>query len=284
MNPLTPRDSDKGKSGVLLAVLVAGIVIAFVALGMKVRNSDARAAELGRQLAQATTESSEQKTELNQAKNQAADLADLRSQLATAISQKSELQTRLDQAAAQKAELLALQSRLETAARKESDLRSQLEQAKRQLAEIPPAQPKVEVAEFRATDRSSPVGTGKAQSADTQGQPTNAQPAPEKTATDVAAARTAIPRPVNMPIKTTWGRTPLWTLDRSTGKGIYVLNIISLWPDPLKIHIKVSRDDKTSLRSVTLAGTSTMTLVNLSVGDTIVIESDGYDPVQLTAG
>jgi hypothetical protein len=179
-----------------------------------------------------------------------------------------------------------------------------LEQARRRLAEVPPTQPKVDIAESQATDRSTASATGKVQSADAQSQPnpaaeglarpdapagqekaetSNAQPAPDKTGTDVAAARPIIPRPVHMPIKTTWGRTPLWDLDRTTVKGIYVLNIISLWPDPLKIKITVSREDKTSIQSVTLAGASSMTLVNLSVGDKFVIESAGYDPIRLTA-
>ena len=306
MNRLTSRGSGKGKTGVILAVLTAciAIVVAFVALGLKIRNLDVQAAGLGRQLAQAKTESAEQKTELNRAKNQAADLARLRSQLEIAIGRKSELQTRLDQAATQKAELAALQSRLETAARNESDLRFQLEQAKRQLAEIPPAQPKVDATESHATDRSSQLRMAEVQSADARGQPmlateesarpgapgdqnkgksTNGQPAPEKTGTEVAAARPSIPRPIHMPIKTKWGRTPRWDYEGSSVKGIFVLHITSLWPDPLKIKITVSREDKTSIRSVTLAGASTMTLVNLSVGDKIVIDSEGYDSIRLTA-
>lgn len=188
-------------------------------------------------------------------RGQNAALADVKAQLAQSISRASEIQANLDAAKAQSS---GLQAQLASDQGQRSDLQAQLDQVKAQLNRA--AQ---ESAAYRAQ-----LDQARSHAADTQAQLTKAQG-------DLTRLHPLIVEARQLPLVATFEKS-FW--DRG-----FTLHINNSSSAELKLKITISGAEKTYNQMAVIEGGAALNVERLPAGEVVVIASDGFDPLSLTA-
>jgi len=243
-----------------VAPTVIAIILAVVAgfLAFKLQHQNTAFADLRTQLDRANSENTAVKAELANANTKS---ANLQTQLDQAQKQQADLQ-----AQAKKTEELGanLQAELQKA---QADLKTQQENSQSQLAD---AQAQFASANDKLTGLRKELTTAKSQIDDLNSQLAKAKEA------------AAPPQPVAAPPAAR--ALPLTTeFKKSFFGGNFTLHLKNTGPDPLKLNIEVSGSDKTPSKSVTVKGGDTFKLDGLAAGAKVVVASEGFESVTLTA-
>lgn len=270
MNDATaPRQEKSTLSGTFFGVLAACLVLAIVivVLGVKVHNLNAQLPDIQTQLTSAKAETAKAQTELGEAKAASSELqshldkakvtsSDLQAQLDKAKSQEAALQSQLDKAKADKAQTADLQSQLEKANAKSADLQNQLIQAAAGSAQL--------LAQLDQT---------KSQSLDLQSRLKKAEDA-------LADLQPLVLKARKLPVTTSF-ESGQWGSSFATHNS-FTLHINNLSPQPLKVDITVTGEGKTRTQSNIIDVSAALKVEKLAAGESVVIASEGYDPVRLT--
>jgi septal ring factor EnvC (AmiA/AmiB activator) len=270
MNDATsPRQEKSKPAGAFIGLLVACLVLAIViiVLGVKVHNLNAQLPDIQTQLTNAKAETAQAQTEVGKAKAASSELqsqldkakvasGELQSQLDKAKGHEADLQSQLEKAKADKAKAADLQSQLEKANAKSADLQNQLNQAAAGSAQL--------LAQLDQT---------KSQSSDLQSRLKRAEEALAKLEPLALKAR-------NLPVTTSF-ESGQWGSSFATHNG-FTLRINNLSPQPLKVDITVTGQGKTRTQSNVIEVSAALNVEKLAAGESVVIASEGYDPVRLT--
>ena len=254
-DPTAPRQEKSTPSGAFFGLLAVCLVLAIViiVLGVKVHNLNAQLPDIQTQLTNAKAETAQAQTEVGKAK---AASSELQSQLDKAKGHEADLQSQLEKAKADKAKAADLQSQLEKANAKSADLQNQLNQAAAGSAQL--------LAQLDQT---------KSQSSDLQSRLKRAEEALAKLEPLALKAR-------NLPVTTSF-ESGQWGSSFATHNG-FTLRINNLSPQPLKVDITVTGQGKTRTQSNVIEVSAALNVEKLAAGESVVIASEGYDPVRLT--
>ncbi len=252
-SPRVPKEKSK-RAGASVGILVACVVLAIVCVyfGTRIRGQNAALADVKAQLAQSISRASEIQANLDAAKAQS---SGLQAQLANDQGQRSDLQAQLDKAKAQSS---GLQAQLASDKGQRSDLQAQLDQVKAQLNRA--AQ---ESAAYRAQ-----LDQARSHAADTQAQLTKAQG-------DLTRLHPLIVEARQLPLVATFEKS-FW--DRG-----FTLHINNSSSAELKLKITISGAEKTYNQMAVIEGGAALNVERLPAGEVVVIASDGFDPLSLTA-
>jgi hypothetical protein len=102
----------------------------------------------------------------------------------------------------------------------------------------------------------------------------------QKAESDLAKVQPLVLKARNMPVTTSF-ESSQWGSSFSTHSG-FTLRINNLNPQPLKVDITVTGAGKTRTQSNTVAVGATVNVEKLAAGESVVIASEGYNPVRLT--
>jgi peptidoglycan hydrolase CwlO-like protein len=207
------------------------------------------------QLAQANAEATQSKADLDGARTQAA-----------------ALQTQLDQARSQQADLQSTLGKLQT---EEPALQAQIKNLQEGRSSL---QSQLEGSNARATDLQSQLSKAEAGSAalGKQLEAANLATADLKSQLEKARSENAAPMAVKargMPISTAFKKSFF---------GGYTMHLANLNPDPLNVTITVEGSNTAPIVT-TIASGSAFEVKHLAADANIVIASNGYDSVNLTA-
>jgi predicted nuclease with TOPRIM domain len=261
MNDATAPNHDKAKkAGPLLGILITWLILAIatIVLVVKVHKRDASLADTQKQLAQAKSDGAAVQAELDKAKTASADLQD---QLTKAKSQQSDLQTQLDQS---KDASNQLQAQLDKAKAQAVDQQAQLDKSKAQAVDL---QNQLNQATAGSTQLLSQLDQAKIQSMDLQSRL-------QKAESDLAQLQPMLLKARHMPVTTSFEKEH-W------GHGS-TLHVNNLDPQPLTVNIAITDSGKTRTQSNVIGAGATLNVEKLSSGDSVVIASDGCDPMNLT--
>ena len=270
MNDATAPQQEKGKQqGLSWGLLAACLVVAITAivLGVRAHHLTAQLSDSQAQLATAKAETSQALADLGNAKAVSADLqakldkakaacGDLQSQLDTAKGACGDLQAQLDKAAAEKA-------------RQAADLKMQLGNTNAHSADL---QVQLDQAAVKSSQLLAQLSQEKAQSMDLQARLQKAEGA-------IARLQPFAEKASRLPVTTYFNRSA-WS--GFGGQSSYTLSISILQPEPLKVDITITGGGKTVTKSGVIEYGATFRVEKLAAGDTVVITSTGYDPMNLT--
>jgi|HubBroStandDraft_5_1064220.scaffolds.fasta_scaffold54008_2 septal ring factor EnvC (AmiA/AmiB activator) len=246
----------------LLGVFAACLILALLTLvlAVKVHRRDAQLADTQKQLEQAKSDSAKTKSELDKATSNA---ADLKAQLDKAKSQSADLQAQLDQAKPAAADL---QSQLDKAKAQTADVQAQLDKSKAQSADL---QNQLNQATAGSTQLLTQLDQSKIQTMDLQARL-------QKAEADVAQLQPMLLKTRHMPVTTSFEKEH-W------GHGI-TLHVNNLNQQPLTVAVTInSKGAPPRTQSNVIGAAATLNVDKLVAGDSVVVASDGYDPVNLTA-
>ncbi len=269
MNDTPPPHTEGPKAGSVVGILALCLVFAVVViiLGVKIHNLGAQAADAQGQLAQAKTEATQAQSDLESAK---AASAQLQSQLDKDKAQLAALQSQLDQDKAQLTDVSSLQSELAASKAQTADLQSEVAKAKAQTVDL-------QIQLRRANDGSSQLLTqldeAKSHSMDLQARFDREDSALTRLQPLIEKAR-------HMPVATAFEKSS-WSSAFSMNP-VYRLRIDSRSPDSLGVFITIVQGVGTRSQSGTIASGGLLTVDKLRVGDKVTIDSEGFDPVNLT--
>jgi len=250
-------------------MLAACIILAIVVIvyGVKVRNLNAQAADTQNQLAQSKSEAAQVQAELDKA---TAASTQLKAQLDEANGQQADLKNQLEQARSRPAELPGLQPQLDKAKTQSADLQSQLDRANAQSADL---QAQLKQANGGSAQLLAQLDQAKGQVLELQARLNRAE-------SDIATLKPLVLKARHMPIVTSFERK-LWgynfTLKRS-----YALHVSSLCPGTLSLFITITHEQRLRSQSSEVESGATTVVDDLAPGDKVSIDSEGYDPVNLT--
>jgi uncharacterized phage infection (PIP) family protein YhgE len=234
-------------------VLAAAVVV----LISMVYQSRARLADTTTKLVQAQSEADQAKSDIQGANTKA---ADLQRQLTAATAQSTDLQAQLKTAQGQST---GLQSQIDKATGQDTDLRAQLAAAKSKLAD---SEATANKANESSNQLRKDLDASKAQAADLQSQLTKAQ-----------GDHVAVLAPVLavLPVTTAfekgfWGNT-------------YTLHIKNTNSEPLNVTITVNGSGSAQPISTAIRSGETYDLPKLAAGSNVVVASDGFTPLSLSA-
>ncbi len=238
--------------GVISLVLAAAAVF----LGFKLREQSAATADLRAQLDRANSEAATTKDDL--AKSD------------TSVKQ---LRGMVDQGKAQQADL---QAQVKSAGERESGLQAQLTQAQ---ADLKSAQEKAQAQSTdlqaqltQATEKSS--GLNK-ELAGARGQVDDLKAQLAKAKEESAKAMTPAEATRELPVTTDFNKS-FWS-------GKFTLQIKNTGADSLKLNLQVTDSGNTPAQSPTVEAGGTFKLDDLAPGAKVVIASEGFKPVTVTA-
>jgi hypothetical protein len=231
--------------GFILAVF--GVYIATSIHSQNVALADAKA-----QLDQANSRAEKAQASLAAATSQA---TTLQVQLTGNQDVRSSLQSKLDQARAQ---ISDMQAEMTKDLVHQSDLQSQLEQAKAQLAR----------ASKESAEIQSQLDQARSQASDSRAQLARAQ-------VDLTRAHPLIVEARHLPLTTAFEKS-FW--DQG-----FMLHITNPGSTPLTVRVTFSGADKARSEKGVIDGGATLNVGNLPAGENVVIASDGFDPLNLTA-
>jgi predicted nucleic acid-binding Zn-ribbon protein len=261
----TPLDEKSGRKGALLGLLAACIILAIVAtiLGSRVGHLKTEISDVQAQLAAAKADTAQAQTDLGAAKAAA---ADLRSQLDKAKTSCTDLQAQVDKA---KGESAGLASEVEGAkaqgAKQVAAIQAQLEKANAREADL---QGQLGQATAWSTQLQVQLGQAKSRSAFLE---TKLQ----KAEGDIAKLQTVAQKARHLPVTTFFDRNGAGFTAHSS----YTMSINSLQTEPLKLDITVTNPQRTRTQSSTVEYGATLKVDKLSSGDSVLIASQGFDPL-----
>jgi hypothetical protein len=276
--PRTPSQGpilQRGSSPAVL-VLCIGLVILAIVLAVKVHRLNAQAthpaqvapvADSQKPMAQARPDTTQAPAELDRAKAAA---AQLQAQLDKARGQQSDLQAQLEKAKAQSADL---QTQLEKAKAQSTDLQSRLDGAKAQSADL---QARLDRANAGSKELLSQLDLARSQSADLQSRL-------QKAEGELARARPLILKARHLPVVTSFEKVRGGPFQLVGARNTITLHIGNLYLQPLSADITVSGPETRTTQTRVIGGGATFDVEKLAAGDMVVIASEGYDPVTVTA-
>jgi uncharacterized protein YhaN len=254
--------------GILAAFLVLAIVI-LVLLG-KVHRLNARL-ELGpdnlKELAQAKADAAQAQAELEKAR---AVPVELQAQLDKAKVQQAALQSQVDQlrSASEQHQL-----RLDEARAQSADLQAQLDRARVQSTDL---QGKLGQAVSRSTQLLAQLDEAKARSTDLQAQL-------QKARSDIDQLQPVVEKARHMPIKTSFEAVHGGPFSIGGSAHSFTLHVNNLYLEPLSVNVTISNAAGNRSHSSIIGAGATLNIEKLAAGDSVVIASEGYDSVSVTA-
>jgi len=257
----TPDHEKTTNRKPMLGLLIACIVLAVVAVFhmVKIHGLNAKLADTQKQLAQAKSDGAQAQTELDKAKTASADLQD---QLTKAKGQQADLQSQLDQS---KEASVQLQAQLDKAKAAAVDQQAQLDKSKAQAADF---QSQLNQATAGSTQLLSQLDQAKIQSMDLQSRL-------QKAEADLAQLQPMLLKVGRMPVATSFEK-------ESWGRGL-TLHVNNLAQKPLTVNITITGGDNTRRQSNVIGAGATLNVEKVAAGDKVVIASDGYESVDVTA-
>lgn len=241
------------------ACLVLAIAALFIVLGVKIHRLKAEVAATQKQLAQARTETTQTQAELD--KDKAASNG-LQSQLDQAKSQRSQLQSQVDVA---KTATTELQSKLDREKESSTDLQAELNKDKAHADEL---QTRLDQATAASTQQLTELNQAKIMALDLQSRL-------QKAESDIAELQPLLLKAGHMPITTSF--------EKAQGGRSFTLHINNLYLQPLSVGVSISGGEKPRSQYNIIGAGATQNVEKLAAGETVVITSEGYDPVKLTA-
>jgi multidrug efflux pump subunit AcrA (membrane-fusion protein) len=270
MNEATAPRQDRGTpTGIFFGVLAACLVLAIViiVLGVRVHSLNAQLPDAQAQLTSAKVETAQAQAELATAK---AATGVLQTQLEKAKAASGDLQAQLDKAKGQQADLLAQLDKAKADKAKAADLQLQLDGAKAQSADL---QGQLNKAAAGSAQMLAQLDQAKSQSLDLQSRLQKAEDALAKLQPLVLKARV-------MPVTTSF-ESGSWGSSFGMHNGV-TLRVNNVSPQPLKVDISITGQGKTRTQSNVIEVRATLAVEKLAAGESVVIASEGYDPVRLT--
>ena len=252
------HDSRTGSSFGFLGTLLILAIVSIV-LGMRVHNQKIALADVRAQLDQASYRASQAQADLGASKAQVSALQAL---IVNDQGQRADLQSQLDQAKAQSAGLGTQLSR-DQAMR--ADLVSQLDQAK---ARSVGAESKLEQATSQASDYKNQLDQARTLAADSRMQL-------EKAQAELALVHPLVVQAHRLPLTTSFEKS-FW--DQG-----FMLHISNPGPAALNLRITISGPNGTKARLAAIESGATLSVPSLPPGEKVVIASEGFDPLSLTA-
>jgi hypothetical protein len=254
-----PQESNP--TGTSARILAACLVLALVSiyLGLRLHGQNAELAAARSQLAESNSKAVAIQASLDTAKAQASSLQE---QLVGDQGQRLNLQSQLDQARTQSAALQAQQARDQS---RLSDLQAQVDQEKARSAGIQ--------ARFdRASQETSSV---QAQLEQTKTQAAAAQAQLVKAQGDLTRLHPLLVEARQLPLTAVFEKS-FW--DQG-----FALHLSNSGTAPLKLTIRITGQNKPRAEMAEIEGGETLNLGRLPAGEHVVIASDGFDPLNLTA-
>jgi hypothetical protein len=258
--PVEPRAVSrtleaKGKlAGTTVALLAACLVLAIVAIyiAKSINSQNAALADTKAQLARSVLRADEIQAKLDAAKTQS---AGLQVQLVGDQGQRTDLQSKLDQA---KALADDLRAQLASNQSKVTVLQAQLDQAMAQSE--------------HATQESAAIRVqldhAKSQAADAQAQFAKAQ-------RDLTKVLPLIIEASKLPLTTAFEKS-FW--DQG-----FTLHINNPGANSINLRIKITGKDAPRAEMTVIEAGATVNIEHLPPGENVVLSSDGFDPINLTA-
>jgi septal ring factor EnvC (AmiA/AmiB activator) len=258
--PAAPEQNAKrtGAYGGILAVCGL-LALLCLALGTRIYSKTAALAEAKAEQARSNFKAEQTQANLDVAKAQA---SALEAQLATDQGRISDLQAQLLQVKAQSTGLLAQVARDQG---QRSDLQSQLDQAKAQLAQV---QAQLTGAGRESSALRAQLDQAKGQAADLQ-----AQLASERV--EMTKLHPLIVEAHRMPLITSFEKS-FW--DQG-----FTLHIANPGSATLRLRITISGKDRTRAQVTDIEGGAALNVPSLPAGESVVIESEGFGTLNLTA-
>jgi hypothetical protein len=252
-SPAAQQEQAKraGSSVWPLAACVA-LTIVSIFLVTRIYRQNAALAEVKAQLAQSEFRSEQVQASLDAGRAQ---LSALQAQMATEQSQRSDLESQLAKAKAQSA---GLQAQVYGDQKQRSDLQAELGAAKAQLAG----------ASQETSTLRTQLDQAKAQSAGLQDQLSRAQG-------DLARLHPLIVQARRLPLTIAFEKS-FW--DQG-----FTLHITNPGTESLNLRIAISGADRTRAQMAVIEGGATLNVPSLPAGEKVVIASEGFDPLDLTA-
>jgi chromosome segregation ATPase len=273
MNDAPAPSQEKGRqAGLFLGTLAACIVLAIViiVLGVRVQHLNAQLPESQTQLSNARAELAQAQTDLAKARADNANLAGLKVQLDATKAQSAELQVQVDKAKAQVADLQAQADKAKAEKAESAKLQAQLDEAKAKAAEL---QGKLSGAAAESSQVASQLDQAKNQISDLQARL-------QKAESDLGRLQPLIQMARHMPVTTSfdsgsWGSS-------FKGQNGYTLRINNLGQQALKVDVTITGAGKPRLQSSVMEVGATLKVEKLVAGESVVVASEGYDPLSLT--
>jgi uncharacterized phage infection (PIP) family protein YhgE len=258
--PTTPLQEKFKRSilffGSLAACLVLAVVI--IVLGVKDRHLNAQLADAQKQLAQTKSQATQAQADLAKATTAS---TQLQSQLAKAKGQQTDLQSQM---ALGKDALTQVQSQLDKAKAQSADLQVQQDSAKAQSAGL---QTQLNQATSGSDQLLTQLDQAKILSLDLESRLQTAE-------RDITELQPLLLKARHMPVTTSF--------EKLHGSGSFTLHINNLYLQPVNVDITTNGTDKTRSQSSIIGGGATLNVDKLAAGESIVIASAGFDPVNLT--
>jgi DNA repair exonuclease SbcCD ATPase subunit len=273
MNDATaPHRAGSRRAGSVLGILAAFLFLAIVILVLlgKVHRLNSKlqqGPDTQRQLDQAKSDVAQAKAELEKA---SAAPAALQAQLDKAKGQQAALQSQVDQL---KGASEQHQLKLDEARAQSAELQAQLDRVKVQLGVL---QAQLSQAASRSSQLLAQLDQEKARSLDLQSQL-------QKTKGDIAQLQPVVEKARHMPIKTSFEKILGGPFEIVSAARSLTLHVNNLYLEPLSVDIAITSAGNTRSLSRTIEAGATLNIEKLADGDTVVISSEGYDPVSLTA-
>jgi uncharacterized phage infection (PIP) family protein YhgE len=246
----------------LLGAFAACLLLAILTLVLvvKVHRRDAQLADTQKQLAESKSDDAKIKGELDKATSES---ADLKAQLEKAKSQSADLQAQLDQA---KPAIADLQAQLDKSKAQTSDVQAQLDKSKAQSADL---QNQLNQATAGSTQLLTQLDQSKIQMMDLQARL-------QKAEADLSQLQPMLLKTRHMPVTTSFEKGH-W------GRGI-TLHVNNLNQQPLGVDITInSKGSPPRTQTNVIGAAGTLSIDKLVAGDSVIVASDGYDPLNVTA-
>ncbi|HEY1763618.1 MAG TPA: hypothetical protein VGF85_01765 [Opitutaceae bacterium] len=259
VNQATARHRERqAQSGLFLGLVGALVLLAvvFIVHVLKVHKLEHELSDAQKQLTQAQNDAKQTHADLDKARSQS---SDLQSQLDQAKSHTADLQAQLDQAKQSTGQMSA---QFDKSKADMADLQTKLNSSKAQAADL---QTQVTQANSGAAQLVTQLDQSKIQNMDLQ---TRLQ----KAENDLNQLQPLLLRARHIPLTT--------SLEKHGGS--YTLRIKNLYLEPISVDVSISGPEKTRSQTNVIGGGEALAVDKLALGDTVVVSSDGYDPINLT--
>jgi hypothetical protein len=256
----TPARKHVGKGGLvgsaigLIAVLIVLGALVLI-LGVKVRRLNGELADTQKQLTQSTAANAQLQDQLTKAK---AATVLVQSQLDKETTLAGDLQSQVVQA---KADTARVQSLADDQNAHVTDIESQLKKTKAQVSDL-----QNQISDD-AAGSSAVLEQAKAQDADLQAQIKKANDNVERLQSWFLKER-------HLPVTTRF--------EKVEGGRSFTLHVTNLYVKPLDVSIAIAGAVNTRTQKNSIEGSATLDVETLTAGESVVISSDGYNPVTLS--
>jgi septal ring factor EnvC (AmiA/AmiB activator) len=261
MSESKPAVKSKRKLPTLLIGILASfalLAILIIALGIKDSRLKGQVADDEKQLADAKKDDSQTQTQLAQAN---AKSADLQTQLNKANDQLKDAKSQVDQA---KQATAGLQAQMDRATVQMADIQSQLDKSKAQSADLVNQLNDATAGSARMLTQ---IDQDRIQAMDLQDRLHKAE-------SDIAQLQ---------PLLLKTGRIPVTaSFEKAAGGRNFTLHISNLYPEPLSVNVAVAGAETHRSQSAVIGGSGSFDVEKLTAGESVVIASSGYPPLDLT--